>query len=160
MILLRVCTETFLRAKGVFKIFQEDIFGTTTETLRDELQNKVVEAHQVTIRGVCDKPLRTCIMKNRDPYRMWKPMSERYAVLNVAPRVNLLSRLNRLKFSGEVITYFIDAIGWTYNLLETMQRVVEENVRVAILLAFLKDKDRSLYTNILIALQIANENLT
>lgn len=40
--MLNAGTETFLRAKGVFNVFGEDIFGTNTEKLREELQSKVV----------------------------------------------------------------------------------------------------------------------
>lgn len=93
-------------------------------------------------------------MRNINPYRMWKLIAERYDVSNFAPRVHLLSRLNRMKDSGELITNLIDAIGRTYNFLEKMQCLVEENVHVVILLSFVEDKDKSSYTNIVISLQI------
>lgn len=63
-------------------------------------------------------------------------LKERYAVSNVVTRVQLFSRINRLRYDGQIMADYVDAFEELYNRLEGMNCTIEENVRVATLLAY------------------------
>ena len=73
--LWRADREISIWAKGVFNVVKNDVIRTVTGDLAAELQQKVDDACEVIIGGLGDKPLKTCIMKKRDPYSMWKIFS-------------------------------------------------------------------------------------
>ena len=150
-------TEAALRAKKLFTVVSVDVVGTNEGGLTSEQQDRVDEACEVIIRGLGDKPLRICTPDNRNPFKMWSRLKDRYAVANTAMKVQLLSRLNKLRYHGQAMGDYVDSFEEIYNRLESMNCTIEPEIQVATLLASFGDRDSSPYGHLVTALQMATE---
>lgn len=138
----------------------ENVVGIATEPLADSIQEKVAEATEIIMRGLGDKPLRMCVGKSDNPFNMYQKLKERYAIANVATRVQLLSRPSKLRYESQPMADHIDSFEEFYNRLEASSCRIEEEVKVATLLASFGDRNKSPYGNLVIVLQTNAEGAT
>lgn len=88
--LWEIRTETTLSAKKLFDVVETD--PVTRDEIPEEFQSKLEEAFEIIVRGgLGDKPLRLCLTETKNPSVLFRKLKERYAVANVATRVQLLS---------------------------------------------------------------------
>ena len=66
-----------------------DVVGNLTENLSSETAQKVAKARSLIMQGLGNQPLRLCLGTKDNPFRMWEIIQQRYALVNVATRVQL-----------------------------------------------------------------------
>lgn len=93
-------------------------------------------------------------------HKMWARLSERYAVVNMATKVQVQSRLSRISYTSQDIPQYIDNFEEILNLLAGMDCPIAEELQVAMLLALFGDKSKSPYGHVVASLQTVNEILS
>ena len=91
---------------------------------------------------------------NKDnPHAMWKLLKERYVVVNVATKVQLQYQMARLGYSNQSMSAYIDQFLTIFNKLAAIGSPVDDDTKVATLLATFGDKSKSPYGKLATALQ-------
>lgn len=85
-----------------------NVVGTTEGAIPATTSLKLAKARALIMQGLDAKPLRMCIPEKDNPFEMWKRLHDRYAVSNVATRVQLQMKLNRLRYTDQIMTDFVD----------------------------------------------------
>lgn len=93
-------TEAALQDKEVWNVVEADVIGNADADvpLSDEIQKNVAKARAVIMQGLGDNPLRLCLNDRENPHAMWNLLKDRYAVVNVATKVQLHYQLARLSY--------------------------------------------------------------
>ena len=154
-------TEAALQSKEVLHVVVCDAIGTEDpEALPAETQLAIAQARAIIIQGLGDRPLRVCISEKRNPYKMWARIKDRHAVVNVATRVQVQSRLSRMSYTSQDMPQYIDTFEEIFNRLAGMNCPIAEELQVAMLLASFGDKSKSPYGQVVASLQTVNETLS
>lgn len=96
--------------------------------LSEDQKKDIAVARAVLIQGMGDRTLRLCMSAKEDPFSMWLRLRERYAVSNIATKVQLQSKLSRRNYSGQPIQDYIDAFEEIFNCLSAMDSDVSEDL--------------------------------
>ena len=80
-------------------------------------------------------------------------MKERYAVVNVDTKVQLQYQMARLGYSNQSMSGFIDQFQTIFNKLAAIRSPVDDDTKVATVLASFGDKSKFPYGQLLTALQ-------
>lgn len=154
-------TKAALAAKKVFHVVLTDVVGAAGENdLSDEQTLGVSEAISIIIQGLGDKPLRLCARTENNPFVMWTKLRERYHVSNVVTKVQLQTRLTKLRYASQIMSDFIDSFEEFFNRLAGMSSEIKEYMQIAMLLVSLGDKVHSQYGQVIASLQTIGETLT
>lgn len=155
-------TEAALESKECFSVVQRDVFASLGEgePLPEAMSLKVAKAKAIIIQGLGDKPLRACISDRANPHRMWARLCDRYAVASNAARVQLQSRLARMRYSSQSMGDYLDSFEEIFNRLSGMNSQVDESLQVAMLLASFGEKTQSDYGHVIATIQGSTEDLT
>lgn len=81
----------------MFSVLDSDVIGQRDGSISVTVQHIIDEACEIIVRGQGEKLLLICLRESRDPYKLWKKRRDRYAVVETAMLVRLLSRFSRLK---------------------------------------------------------------
>ena len=111
------------------------------------------------MQGLGNQPLRLRLGSKYNPFRMWEILQQRYAVVNVATKVQLQYQLSRLVYRGQRMSEYVDQFQLVFNKLAAMDCEVSEDMRVASLLASFGDKGKSSFGPIIAALQSSGSTL-
>lgn len=126
-LLWSVRTRAALEDKECINVVERDYVGNNhVSNLSEDVRSKVAEARAIIIQGLGDKPLRTCLGEKDNPYHMWIKLRERYAVANIATRVQLQSKLARMRYSGQTMSDYVGSFEENFNRLTAMNSTVEE----------------------------------
>ena len=159
--LWQVRTEAALQSKELLYVMEADAVGANyPSTLSAESQLAIAQARAIIVQGLGDRPLRVCISEKTNHYKMWRPLKEIYAVVNVATRVQLQSRLSRVRYTKQEMPQYIDTFEEIFNRLASMDCKITEDLQVAMLLASFGDKNKSPYGQVVARLQTVTEILT
>ena len=151
-------TQAALYEKGVGYVIENDLL--TEGDVNDDIQKNICTACAVIIQGLGDKPLRLCLGEKNDPFKMWKRLSDRYAVSNTATRVQLQSKLTKLSYSGQVMGDYVDSCEEIFNKLAGMGSTVSEELQVAMFLFSFGDLNRSKFGHAISSLQNIQDGLS
>ena len=148
-------TEAALQDKGAWDVVESDTVGNATvgNPLSDEVTKTVAKARAVIMQGLGDSPIRLCLQNKDNPHAMWKLLKERYAVVNVATKVQLQYQMARLGYSNQSMSVYIDQFQTIFNKLAAIGSPVNDDTKVATLLASFGDKTKSPYGQLVTALQ-------
>lgn len=155
-------TEAALEDRNAWSVVQTDVVGGATEPapLTEEQSKAVSKARALIMQGLGDNPLRLCLHQRANPYKMWQVLSERYAKVNVASKVQLQYQLSRLVYRNQSMSEYLDQFQTVYNRLAAMGSVVEEDMQIATLLASFGDKERSPFGHVVAALQASDSEIS
>lgn len=151
--------EVALEEKEVFEVVESDVVGSDGE-LGDGDRRKVMKARRTIIEALGNTPLRMCQHLKNKPFQMYKLLTDRYAVDNVATRVQLQSRLSNNRYTGQSMVNFINELEDCFNRLASVGSIIEENMRVATLLASFGYKSGSPFGNIVTRIQMIGKEAT
>ena len=148
-------TEAALQDKDAWDVVENDVVGNATQTgeFSDEEKKTVAKASAVIMQGLGDNPLRLCLQERENPHAMWNLLKERYAVVNVATKVQLQYQMARLCYNNQAMSAYIDQFQTIFNKLAAIGSPVDDDTKVATLLASFGDKSKSPYGQLVTALQ-------
>ena len=155
-------TEAALAPQDLLDVVATNVVGTADDDnpLAAETVLKVSKARALIMQGLDSKPLRICLSDKDNPYDMWSKLRERYAVSNISTQIQLQMKLNRLRYSDQVMTDFVDQFEEIFNRLEGMKCPYAESMQVAILLSAFGEKSKSSCGPVVAALQTTEGVLT
>ena len=134
-------TEAALQAKKAWNVVENDIVGTADASilLIEEVKKNVAKSRAVIMQGLGDNPLRLFLQERENPHIMWNILKERYAVVNVATKVQLHYQLDRLNYSNQTMSVYIDQFQTIFNKMAAVGSTVDDDTKVATLLASFGD---------------------
>lgn len=154
-------TEAVLKAQGVFDVVTVNVMGTISEDqpLTGAVKPNVAKSRAIIMQGLDSKPLKVCLSERRNLLAMWKRLRDRYAISNVSTQVQLQTKLNRLEYSTQVMTDFVDEFEEIFSRLDGNGCSLPENIQVPMFLSSFGEKNQSSYGPIVAALQTAAGDL-
>lgn len=121
-----------------------DRYGLTV-ALSTEDALKVSKARALLIQALGSKPLKLFLPVNEYPYNIWERLKEIYMATNTATKVQLQAKLNRMVYKVQSVYDYVATFETVYNLLSSMNCDVNEDMRVATLLASFGDNNKSYF---------------
>lgn len=98
-----------MQSKEVLHVVVCDATGThDPEALPAETQLEIAQPRAIIIQGFGDRPLWVCISEEKNPHKMWARLKDRCAMVKVATRVQMQSRLPRLSYAIQDMPQYID----------------------------------------------------
>ena len=146
-------TEAALQAKKAMSVVITDFVDDGESDIADEVREKIADARAIIVQALGDKPLRLCLSETKNPFRMWRKLRERYAVTNLATKVQLQTKLGRMVYKDQPMSDFIDDFEEVFNRLAGMDAEISESMQVAILLASFGEKSSSPYGHVITNIQ-------
>lgn len=128
--------------------------------LSDEQKLSVAKARATIIQGQGDKPLRLCLREQKNPFKMYLRLKERYAIPNIATLVQLQARAARLLYKCQTKPDFIADFEDVYNRLSATGNEDSEPRQVATLLASFGDSEKPPYGHVITTLQLSKAALS
>ena len=155
-------TEAALQDKEAWSVVETDVFGTSSETntLSENSKKTIAKARAVIMQGLGDNPLRLCLQERGNPDSMWKLLKDRYDVVNVATKVQLHYQLARLSYSNQTMSIYIDQFQTIFNKQAGIGSLLDEDTKVATLLASFGDNSESPYGQLVTALQTGENSVS
>lgn len=155
-------TEAALEAHQVLHVLTVNVAGKVTadNPLGDEATLQVAKAREIIMQGLEAKPLRMCLNDRDNPFEMWHRLRQRHAVSNLMTKAQLQMKLNRLRYTDQPMSDFVDKLEEIFNRLQGMESPYPEEMQVAILLSVFGEKSKSSYGAIVAALQTTSGGLT
>lgn len=136
-------TEAALEAKELMSVVTEDIIGDGTADLSAEVKRSISKARALIIQGLGEKPLRICLPEKHNPHKMWIMLKDRYAVANIATRLQLQTRISRMAYRSQLISELVNDFESLFNKLAGVGSAVSEDMQIYHFLAAFGDKNRS-----------------
>ena len=146
-------TEAALEAKEVLPVVLTDVVGDGTLEIDAAVKVQIAKARATIIQAIGIKPMRMIMSVRDNPFRMWKRLQERYSTVNVATKVQLQSQLSRKTYQGEQMADYVASFEELFNRLTAMDSKIEDDMRVAMLLASFGDKNKSPFGHVIVSLQ-------
>ena len=148
--------EAALAAKEVLLMVESDVFADG-DAIDESVMRQVATARAILIQGLGDRPLRLCLTAKDNPFKMWARLKDRYAVSNIATRVQLQTRLSRVNYKGQSMQDYDDLFEEIFNRLAAMKSEIAEDLQVAMLLPSFGDKKQSAFGHTIASLQTLQE---
>ena len=137
-------TSAALQDKDEWYVVESDMV-TQGGDLSGEKKKTVAKARAVVMQGLDDSPSCICLQEKRNPHAMWNQLNERYVVVNVATNVQLQYQIAGLSYNNQTMSVYIDQFQTLFKTLAAIGSAVDDDTKVATLLAPFGDKWKSPY---------------
>ena len=151
-------TQATLEAMQVSDVVSLDDVGLADQ-IDDDTSLKFAKARASIMQGLDAKQLRVGLPEKDNPFRMCARPQERYATSNISTQVQLQTRWNRLRYTRQPMSDFIESFEEIFNRPEGIGAIFREQMKVPMLLAAFGEKTQSLYGHIVAALQNSGQDL-
>lgn len=128
--------------------------------IQEDVRVKITKARAIIIQGLGDKPLRAILTDRENPHLIWNRLNERYAISNIATRVQLQAKLTRMRCSGQVMSDYVASFEEVFNHLSGMNSPIEAGLQVAMFLSSFGEKNKSPYGHLITTIQSSQDELS